>query len=85
LNKNGRPADIDGFTPEQRFFISWGTVWRTKMRDEAIKNQVKTDPHTPGMYRAYVPLQNVDTFYQAFGIKEGDKLYVKPENRVKIW
>jgi putative endopeptidase len=85
LNKNGRPADIDGFTPEQRFFISWGTIWRSKMRDEAIKNQVKTDPHTPGMYRAYVPLQNVDTFYQAFGIKEGDKLYVKPENRVKIW
>lgn len=85
LNKNGRPADIDGFTPEQRFFISWGTVWRTKMRDEAIKNQVKTDPHTPGMYRAYVPLQNVDAFYQAFGIKEGNKLYVKPENRVKIW
>ncbi|MFC4816473.1 M13 family metallopeptidase [Flavobacterium sp. GCM10023249] len=85
LNKNGRPADIDGFTPEQRFFISWGTIWRSKMRDEAVKNQVKTDPHAPGIYRAYVPLQNVDTFYQAFGIKEGDKLYVKPENRVKIW
>lgn len=85
LKKNGRPADIDGFTPEQRFFISWGTIWRSKMRDEAIKNQVKTDPHTPGMYRAYVPLQNVDAFYETFGIKEGDKLYVKPENRVKIW
>ncbi|TGD57532.1 M13 family metallopeptidase [Flavobacterium humi] len=85
LRKNGSPGLIDGYTPEQRFFISWGTIWRSKMRDEAIKNQVKTDPHTPGMYRAYVPLLNVDAFYQAFGIKEGDKLYVKPEKRVKIW
>jgi len=85
LKKNGNPGLIDEFTPEQRFFISWGTIWRSKMRDEAIKNQVKTDPHSPGMYRAYVPLTNVDAFYQAFDIKEGDKLYVKPENRVKIW
>ncbi|WP_428225863.1 M13 family metallopeptidase [Flavobacterium sp.] len=85
LQKNGRPANIDGYTPEQRFFISWGTIWRSKMRDEAIKNQVKTDPHSPGMYRAYVPLQNVDAFYQAFDIKEGDKLFVKPEDRIKIW
>ncbi|RVU90895.1 Neutral endopeptidase [Flavobacterium columnare] len=85
LSKNGRPAAIDGFTPEQRFFISWATIWRSKMRDEAIKNQVKTDPHSPGMYRAYIPLTNVDAFYQAFNIKEGDKLFVKPENRIKIW
>lgn len=76
---------IDGFTPEQRFFISWGTIWRSKMRDEAIKNQVKTDPHSPGMYRAYVPLLNVDSFYEAFQIKEGDALYIAPEKRVKIW
>lgn len=85
LKKKGRPDNIDGFTPEQRFFISWATIWRSKMRDEAIINQVKTDPHSPGMYRAYVPLQNVESFYQAFDIKEGDKLYVKPENRIKIW
>lgn len=85
LKKNGNPGLIDGYTPEQRFFISWATIWRSKMRDEAIKNQVKTDPHSPGMYRAYVPLQNVDSFYQAFDINEGQKLYVKPENRVKIW
>lgn len=76
---------IDGFTPEQRFFISWATVWRTKSRDEALKSQVKIDPHTPGMYRAYVPIQNVDAFYQAFGIKKGDPMYVEPEKRVKIW
>ena len=85
LKENGNPGLIDGFTPEQRFFISWATIWRSKMRDEAIKNQVKTDPHSPGMYRAYVPLQNVDAFYDAFGIQAGDGMYITPENRVKIW
>ena len=85
LKENGNPGLIDGYTPEQRFFISWATIWRTKARDEAIKNQVKTDPHSPGMYRAYVPLQNVDAFYEAFNIKKGDKMYIDPEKRVKIW
>lgn len=85
LKENGNPGLIDGYTPEQRFFISWATVWRTKMRDEAIKNLVKTDPHSPGMYRAYVPLQNVDSFYQAFEIKPTDGMYIAPEKRVKIW
>jgi len=85
LKKNGNPGLIDGFTPEQRFFISWATVWRTKSRDEAIKSQVKTDPHSPGMYRAVVPVQNVDAFYQAFGIKKGDHMYIEPDKRVKIW
>ena len=85
LKSNPHPGLIDGFTPEQRFFISWATVWRTKSRDEAIKSQVKTDPHSPGMYRAYVPIQNVDAFYEAFGIKKGDAMYIEPEKRVKIW
>ena len=85
LKENGNPGLIDGYTPEQRFFISWATIWRTKARDEAIKNQVKTHPHSPGMYRAYVPLQNVDAFYEAFDIKKGDKMYIDPEKRVKIW
>ena len=85
LNKNGRPADIDGYTPEQRFFLSWGTIWRTKMRDEALKNLIMTNTHAPGMYRAYMPLKNVDAFYKAFDVKEGDKMYLKPENRVRIW
>lgn len=85
LKENGNQGLIDGFTPEQRFFISWSTIWRSKMRDEAIKNQVKTDPHSPGQYRAYVPLQNVDAFYNAFDIKVGDGMYIAPENRVKIW
>jgi predicted metalloendopeptidase len=85
LKENGNPGLIDGYTPEQRLFISWATIWRSKMRDEALKNQVKTDPHSPGMYRAFVPLLNLDTFYKAFDIKEGDKMYVAPEKRVKIW
>jgi endothelin-converting enzyme/putative endopeptidase len=85
LKAHGNPGLIDGFTPEQRFFISWATVWRTKTRDEALKNQVKTDPHSPGMYRAVVPIQNVDAFYDAFGIKKGDKMYIDPDKRVKIW
>ncbi|CAM4089735.1 M13 family metallopeptidase [Gillisia hiemivivida] len=85
LKEHGNPGEIDGFSPEQRFFLSWATVWRTKMRDEALRNRIKTDPHSPGMYRAYVPLQNIDAFYEAFEITEGDKMYVKPENRVKIW
>jgi len=85
FERNGRPENIDGFTPEQRFYISWGTIWRTKTRDEALKNQIKTDPHAPGLYRAYMPLQNVDAFYEAFNIVEGDAMYLKPGDRVKIW
>lgn len=82
---NGRPGNIDGFTPEQRFFMSWATVWRTKMRDDALKNLIKTDPHSPGMYRAYMPLQNMDAFYEVFEIKQGDDMYLEPEMRVRIW
>jgi putative endopeptidase len=85
LAEHGNPGEIDGFTPEQRFFLSWATVWRTKMRDEALRNLIKTDPHSPGMYRAYVPLQNIEAFYEAFDIQEGDDMYVAPEDRVLIW
>jgi putative endopeptidase len=83
--ENGRPEDIDGFTAEQRFFMSWATVWRTLSRDEALRNQVKTDPHSPGKVRATQPLQNIDAFYKAFDIKEGDPMYLAPEKRVRIW
>ncbi|WP_439129199.1 M13 family metallopeptidase [Polaribacter sp.] len=85
LDKNGRPGKIDGYTPEQRFFLSWGTIWRTKMRDEALKNRIMTDTHAPGMYRAYMPLKNVDAFYEAFNVQPGDKMYLKPEDRVRVW
>ena len=85
LKKNGRPADIDGFTAEQRFFMSWATVWRTLSRPDALETQIKTDPHSPGIYRATQPLKNIDEFYEAFGIKEGDAMYLAPEKRVRIW
>lgn len=85
LKQNPTTQRIDGYTPEQRFFISWATIWRAKSRDEALKTQVKTDPHSPAMFRAYVPLQNVDAFYEAFDIKPTDGMYIAPEKRVKIW
>ncbi|MBT8259888.1 MAG: M13 family metallopeptidase [Flavobacteriaceae bacterium] len=85
FEKNGRPENIDGFTPEQRFFMSWATIWRTLSREDALRTQIKTDPHSPGIYRAIQPLKNVDAFYEAFDIKEGDKMYLTPEERVKIW
>lgn len=85
FEKNGRPENIDGFTPEQRFFMSWATVWRTLIREDALRTQIKTDPHSPGTTRAIQPLKNVDAFYEAFDIQEGDGMYLKPEERVRIW
>lgn len=85
MERNGRPDDIDGFTAEQRFFMSWATVWRTLTRDDALETQIKTDPHSPGIYRAIQPLKNVDAFYEAFGIVEGDGMYLAPDKRVRIW
>jgi len=85
FDENGRPEDIDGFTAEQRFFMSWATVWRTLTREDALRTQIKTDPHSPGIYRATQPLKNIDAFYEAFGIKEGNKMYIAPEKRVRIW
>jgi len=85
LNQDGNIDDIDGFSQNQRFFISWATIWRTKMREEALRTRVMTDPHSPGMYRGYVPLQNVESFYEAFDVQEGDQMYLSPEERIKIW
>ncbi len=85
FEENGRPEDIDGFTAEQRFFISWTTIWRSLIREDALRNRIKTDPHSPGVTRATQPLKNIDEFYKAFDIKEGDKMYLAPEKRVRIW
>jgi putative endopeptidase len=76
---------IDGFTPEQRFFISWAQVWRTNARESEARRLVTIDPHAPGMFRAIGPLVNFQPFYDAFGIKEGDPMWRKPELRAKIW
>lgn len=85
LKDHGNPGKISGLTQDQRFFMSWATVWRTKSTDKYMTNQVKTDPHSPGYYRSFGPLVNMDAFQKAFDIKPGDKLYVAPENRIKIW
>jgi putative endopeptidase len=79
------PAKIDGFTPEQRFFISWAQQWRTAYRDDAMRLQVARGPHAPGNFRAIGPLVNFAPFFAAFGIKEGDKMWKPPEERAKIW
>jgi predicted metalloendopeptidase len=76
--KHGDPGLIDGYTQDQRFFISWGTIWRTKMRDEALKTRIQTDPHAPGMYRAIAPQSNMASFYAAFNVNEDDTMY-RPE------
>ena len=85
LTENGNPGLIDGFTPEQRLFISWATIWRTKYRDETLRTQVLTDPHSPGMFLAIWPLTNMETFYAAFDIQEGDELWRQENERVIIW
>lgn len=76
---------IDGFTPDQRFFLSWAQVWRSSMRPEAMAQRILTDPHSPEQYRGNAPLTNVDAWYSAFNVKPGDKLYKKPEDRIKVW
>ena len=85
LKDKGDPGLISGFTQDQRFFMSWATVWRTKSTEKYMVNQVKTDPHSPGYFRAFGPLVNQDSFYKAFDVKPGDKLYRAPNERIKIW
>lgn len=86
LHLHGQPAPVlDGFTGDQRVFLGWAQVWRTLSRDAALKQQLATDPHSPGSIRAFAPLRNVDLWYQAFDIKPGDKEYLAPEERVRIW
>ena len=86
VSLKGQPAPtLDGFTGEQRVFLGWGQVWRTVMRDDALRQLLATDPHSPGMVRAIAPLRNVDAWYEAFDVKEGEANYVKPEERVRIW
>ncbi|MDN5396687.1 MAG: M13 family metallopeptidase [Chryseobacterium sp.] len=85
LKDKGNPGKISGFSQDQRFFLSWATVWRTLSSEKYMVNQVKTDPHSPGYFRSFGPLINVDAFYKAFDVKKGDKLYKTPEERIKIW
>ena len=76
---------IDGFTGDQRFFIGWAQVWRRKYTDENLLNRLKSDPHSPSEFRCNGVVSNIPAFYTAFDVKEGDKMYIAPEQRVKIW
>ena len=79
------PPVIEGFTGVQRVFIGYGRVWRSKIRDEALRNQIATDPHSPAIYRANGSVRNVPEWYRAFEVSDSNELYLAPEERVKIW
>lgn len=86
LSLNGKEAPvIDGFTGDQRFFMAHTQVWRGIQRDDSLRNQVLTNPHAPNPARGSIPERNMDAWYAAFGVKEGDKAFIKPEDRVRIW
>jgi len=86
LSLAGRPSPvIDGLTGDQRFFMGWVQAWRLKAREEYLRQQLLADPHAPAEFRANGPLVNIPAFYEAFGVKAGDKLYKAPGERVKIW
>ena len=86
LSLKGKEAPvIDGLTGDQRFFLAWAQVWKSKAREETILNRLKTDSHSPPQYRINGPLRNLNEWYKAFDVKPGDKLYLPPEQRVRIW
>ena len=86
LSLKGQPAPvIAGLTGDQRFFLSWAQVWRAKYRDGALRELVMSDVHSPAYFRVNGPLPNIDAWYTAFNVQPGDKLYIKPADRVSIW
>ena len=86
MSLNGTHAPmIDGLTGDQRFFMGYAQVWRSKSREDALRAQLISDPHSPGEFRVNGIVGNVDAFYQAFDVKESDAMYLKPDDRVKIW
>lgn len=86
MTKQGQGNEkIDGFTPDQRFFLSWAQVWRGNVLPETAAQLIKTDPHSPGPYRTIGAPVNMDAWYNAFDVKPGDKLYKKPEDRIRLW
>ena len=86
LSLKGKPAPvIDGLSGDQRFFLSWAQVWRTKIRDGQLREFVMSDVHSPPYFRVNGPLPNINEWYDAFNVHPGDKLYIKPEDRVSIW
>ena len=85
ISLNGKPAPvIDGYTGDQRFFLGFGQVWQNKSREAALRQQLTTDPHTPGAWRPYV-VRNLDPWYASFDVKPGQKFYLAPADRIKVW
>jgi putative endopeptidase len=84
LNGEAAPV-IDGFTGDQRFYLGWAQAWRGKPREDFIRNQVVSDPHSPRFFRVIGPLRNLDAWYEAFGVKPQDRYYLEPDRRVRIW
>ncbi len=83
---NGKKSPVmSGFTGEQRFFIAWAQGWKSLSRPEFMKQLISTNPHAPGEFRGFAPLTNLKEFYEAFGVKEGDKMYTAPEKRAEVW
>jgi putative endopeptidase len=83
---DGKPAPvIDGFTGEQRVFLGWAQAWRGHAREDYLRKQVVTDPHSPRAFRIDGPTRNIDDWYDAFGVKPGEAYYVAPADRVRIW
>ena len=78
------PKVLNGFNDDQRFFLGFGQIWQNKQREAVLLQQLTTDPHTPGQFRPYV-VRNLDAWYDAFGVKPGDKFYLKPEDRARVW
>ena len=85
MKKSGDTSKIDGFTPSQRFFLSFAQVWRTSARNEDLMRRLKEDVHSPEVARTNAVVRNVPEFYEAFDIKTTDPLYIAPEKRAKIW
>jgi predicted metalloendopeptidase len=86
ISLHGQKAPvIDGFTGDQRFFLGWAQVWREKYRDDSLRELVLSDVHSPSRFRVNGTVRNMDVWYRAFDVKPGDKLYLKPEERVRIW
>ncbi|MEM7016553.1 MAG: M13 family metallopeptidase, partial [Pseudomonadota bacterium] len=83
--KYGEPEIIDGYTGDQRFFLSYGQIWRGKIREDALRQRLVTDPHSPMEFRINGVVRNVDAWYEAFGVKTDNALYLPPEQRVSIW
>lgn len=86
LTKQGQSTEkMDGFTPDQRFFLSLAQIWQEKMKDAGLRTQINTDPHSPAQFRVMGPLMHFEPFYKAFNVKEGDKMFIAEKDRIKIW